>query len=109
MSITLNSAAARWVAQDPPAPPQGPEFGGSSPIGLVVILLLAVAMVFLIRSMNKHLRKVPASFDKTDQKQTDQERSAGTTAAEDGDSGTAGAANGAGTANGDRGRSGDPN
>jgi hypothetical protein len=52
-----------WLAQDPPAPPQGPEFGGSSPVGLVVILALAVALVFLIRSMNKHLRKVPASFD----------------------------------------------
>lgn len=34
----------------------------ASPIALVVILLLAVALVLLIRSMNKHLRRVPASF-----------------------------------------------
>jgi hypothetical protein len=43
---------------------QGEEFGKSSPVGLVVILLFAVAVVFLIRSMNKHLRRVPESFDK---------------------------------------------
>lgn len=50
--------------QDPP--PNAPEFGGSSPIGLVVIILLFIAMGFLIRSMNKHLRKVPASFEEPD-------------------------------------------
>ncbi|GAA4908874.1 hypothetical protein EV188_104130 [Actinomycetospora succinea] len=54
-----------------PAPPpggapgseRGEEFGKTSPIALVVILLLGVATALLIRSMTKHLRKVPASFD----------------------------------------------
>lgn len=32
-------------------------------IGLVVVLLLGVAVVFLYRSMNKQLKKVPPSFD----------------------------------------------
>ena len=50
-------------AQDGPAPDEGPEFGKASPIGLVVVLLLGIATVFLIRSMTKHLRRVPASFD----------------------------------------------
>ena len=50
------------LAQEQP-PPNAPEFGGSSPIGLVVIVLLFIAMFFLIRSMNTHLRKVPPSFD----------------------------------------------
>lgn len=36
----------------------------ASPIALVVILFLVVALVLLIRSMNKHLRRVPASFDR---------------------------------------------
>jgi len=53
-------------SQDQP-PPNAPEFGGSSPIGLVVIVLLFIAMGFLVRSMNKHLRKWPASFDEPDQ------------------------------------------
>jgi hypothetical protein len=51
------------LGQDPDPPAQGPEFGGSSPIGLVVTLLMLVALIFLIRSMNKHLRKVPPSFE----------------------------------------------
>jgi hypothetical protein len=38
----------------------------ASPIALVVILCLAIAVVLLIRSMNKHLRKVRTGF--TDQK-----------------------------------------
>ncbi|HTF47289.1 MAG TPA: hypothetical protein VK735_07565 [Pseudonocardia sp.] len=51
------------LGQDPDPPAQGPEFGGSSPIGLVVTLLMLVALIFLVRSMNKHLRKVPPSFE----------------------------------------------
>jgi hypothetical protein len=51
------------LAAAPPAQ-QGPEFGGSSPIALVVVLMLAVVLILLIRSMNKHLRKVPKSFEK---------------------------------------------
>ena len=49
----------------PPAPgsDRGEEFGKTSPIALVVILLLAAATVVLIRSMSKRLRNVPESFD----------------------------------------------
>lgn len=58
------------LSQEQQPPPNAPEFGGSSPIGLVVIVLLFIAMAFLIRSMNKHLRKVPASFDQPEQVET---------------------------------------
>ena len=54
------------AAPPPGAPPgseRGEEFGKTSPIALVVILLLGLATALLIRSMNKQLRKVPASFD----------------------------------------------
>ncbi|WP_026919469.1 hypothetical protein [Gordonia shandongensis] len=43
--------------------PKGPEFGKASPLGLLVILVLLVAVFLLIRSMNKRLRKLPESFD----------------------------------------------
>ena len=57
-------AAVAVPAQDPAPPPgQGPEFGKASPVALVVILLLALATVFLIRSMTKRIRRLPASFD----------------------------------------------
>jgi type II secretory pathway component PulC len=39
------------------------DAGKGSPIGLLVVLLLVVAVYFLYRSMNRHLRKVPAQFD----------------------------------------------
>jgi hypothetical protein len=42
---------------------QGEDFGKSSPVGFVVMLLFFVAVIFLVRSMNKHLRRVPESFD----------------------------------------------
>jgi len=42
----------------------GPDFGKASPIGLVVVVLLVVATLFLLRSMNRQLKKVPESFDR---------------------------------------------
>jgi uncharacterized protein HemY len=38
----------------------------ASPIALVVVLVLVVALIFLIRSMNRHLRKVPESFSRSE-------------------------------------------
>ncbi|OBA57477.1 hypothetical protein A5647_23530 [Mycobacterium sp. 1100029.7] len=43
----------------------GPDFGKASPIGLLVVVLLLIATLFLLRSMNRQLRKVPESFDPT--------------------------------------------
>lgn len=57
------------LAQDPtqtPAPNQnstGAEFGKAGPIGLVIVLLLLIGVILLIRSMNRHMRKLPKSFD----------------------------------------------
>ena len=62
--VPAGQTVALVVAQDPdPTPDEGPEFGKASPIALVVIILLGIATLFLIRSMTKHLRRVPASFD----------------------------------------------
>jgi hypothetical protein len=47
----------------PPGSERGEEFGKTSPIALVVILLLGLATALLIRSMSKRLRNVPESFD----------------------------------------------
>ena len=44
----------------------GPDFGKASPFGLLVVVLLLIATVFLVRSMNRHLRKLPDSFDPQD-------------------------------------------
>jgi len=41
----------------------GPDFGKASPLGLLVVVLLLIATLFLLRSMNRQLKKVPDSFD----------------------------------------------
>ena len=41
----------------------GPDFGKSSPFGLVVVVILLIGTFLLVWSMNKHLKKLPASFD----------------------------------------------
>jgi hypothetical protein len=41
----------------------GPDFGKASPFGLLVVVLLLISVMFLMRSMNRHLRKVPGFFD----------------------------------------------
>ncbi|MDQ2722618.1 MAG: hypothetical protein M3Y19_04825 [Actinomycetota bacterium] len=57
------------VAQNPTQSPTpnhnstGAEFGKAGPIALVIVLLLLIGLVLLIRSMNRHMRKLPESFD----------------------------------------------
>jgi hypothetical protein len=65
----LSTAVPLVVAQQPSPKPEDPggrgeDFGKSSPLGFLVLVLFFIAVAFLIRSMNKHLRRVPASFDK---------------------------------------------
>jgi hypothetical protein len=55
-------AAAELLAQNPPRD-TGPDFGKASPFGLLVVVLLLVGTIALIWSMNRHLRKLPKSFD----------------------------------------------
>ena len=67
-AVTASSMA---VLAQQPQPGRGEEFGKASPIGLVVILLLALATVLLIRSMSKRIRRLPASFDDPPEKGRD--------------------------------------
>ena len=58
----LQLAALSLLADDGPHN-SGPDFGKASPLGLLVVVLLLIAVVFLVRSMNRHLKKLPDSFD----------------------------------------------
>ncbi|MFD2419164.1 hypothetical protein [Amycolatopsis pigmentata] len=42
---------------------QGEDFGKSSPVGFLLLLIFLIAVAFLVRSMTKHLKRIPASFD----------------------------------------------
>ncbi|GAA1997165.1 hypothetical protein JL107_10545 [Nakamurella flavida] len=45
-----------------PSNGKGPEWGKAAPIGLLVIALLCIALFFLVKSMNKRIKRVPTSF-----------------------------------------------
>ncbi|WP_054816233.1 hypothetical protein [Nocardia arizonensis] len=60
-----------------PGTPTGPEFGKASPLGLAIILLLLVGTVLLVRSMNRHLKNLPATFE-PEHPEPDQEADDGT-------------------------------
>ncbi len=67
VAVVPLTASALVLAQQPDSGDnggQGEDFGKSSPVGLLVLILFLVAVVFLVRSMSKHLKKVPQSFDK---------------------------------------------
>nr|WP_205538851.1 hypothetical protein [Mycobacterium kyogaense] len=60
--MSLHALAVDILAQNPPQQ-SGPDFGKASPFGLIVIVVLLIAVFGLVWSMNRHLKKVPASFD----------------------------------------------
>jgi hypothetical protein len=56
-------AAIDVLADDGPRR-TGPDFGKASPLGLLIVVLLLLGTFLLIRSMNRHLKKLPDSFDR---------------------------------------------
>ena len=60
--IHLHLAASAVLADGGPHN-SGPDFGKASPFGLLVVVLLLISLLFLVRSMNRHLKKLPESFD----------------------------------------------
>ncbi|RFZ43857.1 hypothetical protein DAVIS_01809 [Mycobacterium marinum] len=59
----MNQFLLTVIADDAPRN-TGPDFGKASPLGLLVVVVLVIATLFLLRSMNRQLRKVPESFDR---------------------------------------------
>ncbi|MGL6235318.1 MAG: hypothetical protein ACRC20_08225 [Segniliparus sp.] len=54
--------------------PPGPEQGKGSPWGVVITLLLVVAVFVLGWSMQKHLKKIPKSFDEPDEQRPEDDQ-----------------------------------
>lgn len=47
----------------------GPDFGKASPFGLIIVVLLLLGTFALVWSMNRHLRRLPESFDNEDSRE----------------------------------------
>lgn len=65
------------LAQDPPRQ-TGPDFGKASPFGLIVVVVLLICTFLLVWSMNRHLRRLPTSFDDADPEVTAEDQGDGT-------------------------------
>ena len=65
LSAEVVLGTTQFLAQTP-SNPSGPEFGKSSPVGLLVILALLIGVILLVRSMNRQLKKLPETFEKED-------------------------------------------
>lgn len=92
--VVRTAAWAGWQADGSPRV-TGPDFGKASPVGLVIVVLLLVATLFLLRSMNKQLKKVPESFDPK-HPEPDQAADEGTDATDEGSGRTPDQTNGSG-------------
>jgi hypothetical protein len=57
----------------------GPDFGKASPFGLLLVVFLLIGTFLLVWSMNRHLKRLPKSFDR-DNPEPDQADADGTTA-----------------------------
>ena len=73
--------AVDLLAQNPPRD-TGPDFGKASPFGLLIVAVLLVAVFLLVWSMNRHLKRLPESFD-PEHPEPDQAVDDGTTDAPD--------------------------
>ncbi|WP_369830619.1 hypothetical protein [Mycobacterium sp. ACS1612] len=64
--------AVTLLADDAPRN-TGPDFGKASPFGLIVVVLLLIGTFALVWSMNRHLRKLPKSFDQSEPDQPNED------------------------------------
>ena len=60
----MSAQVLMWLADAPPRN-TGPDFGKASPFGLLIIVLLLICTGFLVWSMNRHLKKLPDRFGRT--------------------------------------------
>lgn len=77
--IETLTAVVTLVAEEPRN--TGPEFGKAAPFGLLITVLLLAGTFALVWSMNRHLRRLPESFDR-EHPEPDQAADEGTVIAE---------------------------
>ena len=67
MSGAALAVLAAAPASTAPDPSDTGDVGTQGPIGLALIVLLLIAVALLVKSMSRHLKRVPSSFDPADQ------------------------------------------
>jgi hypothetical protein len=65
-AATLLVVLAAAPASTGPAPDDTQDVGTAGPTGLALTVVLLIAIALLVRSMSKHLKRIPRSFDPED-------------------------------------------
>ena len=83
LHVAAVQTATIFLAQPEGADPggRGEGFGKSTPVGLLLMILLLIAVGFLVRSMTKHLKRAQANLN------TDEQTDAGDDSDEQAESG----------------------
>jgi hypothetical protein len=68
---TLLVVLAAAPASTSPAPDDTGDVGTAGPTGLALTVVLLIAVALLVRSMSKHLKRIPRSFDPDDLRDDD--------------------------------------
>src|SRR5690348_14749241 len=64
MTLAHRAASGLAASDFAAAGDQSPQdIGKAGPLGLLLLVLLLIAVALLVRSMTKHLKRVPVSFD----------------------------------------------
>jgi hypothetical protein len=66
MTATALLVWAAAPASTSPDPSDTGDVGTQGPIGLTLIVLLLIAAALLVKSMSRHLKRIPRSFDPED-------------------------------------------
>jgi hypothetical protein len=66
-ALVLLAAGGGGGGTDPNDPLQTNDVGTAGPLGLLLIVLLLIAAALLVKSMSRHLKRVPRSFDPEDE------------------------------------------
>lgn len=64
MNATLATGAAVLAAAGDQLPS---DVGKAGPLGLLLIVVLLIAVALLVKSMSRHLKRIPRSFDARDE------------------------------------------
>jgi hypothetical protein len=63
-ALTLLAAAS--TGNGPGTDQPAEDVGTAGPLGLLLIVVLLIVVVLLVRSMGRHLKKLPVTFDPAD-------------------------------------------
>ena len=67
LAVLAAAPASTVPASTVPNPEDTGDVGTQGPVGLALLVVLLIAVALLVKSMSRHLKRVPRSFDPDDE------------------------------------------